>query len=128
MTGQPPSHWLVGGGQMGELIRQKDWSSTPLGPIEGWPADLRTAVQICLYHGLPTWIGWGPDAIQFYNDAAIAIVGKKHPRPLGEPTAPWWGEIWPVIGPMYRSAFERGEAAYAEDLRLDIARFGAVEE
>jgi hypothetical protein len=26
--------WLVGGGEMGKLIRSMDWSGTPLGPIE----------------------------------------------------------------------------------------------
>jgi hypothetical protein len=29
--------WLVGGGEMGALIRSMDWSKTPLGPIESWP-------------------------------------------------------------------------------------------
>jgi len=26
--------WLTGGGEMGKLIREMDWSRTPLGPIE----------------------------------------------------------------------------------------------
>ena len=25
--------WLIGGGEMGQLIRSKDWSKTPLGPL-----------------------------------------------------------------------------------------------
>jgi hypothetical protein len=29
--------WLAGGGELGKLIREKDWSQTPLGPIPGWP-------------------------------------------------------------------------------------------
>lgn len=31
------SDWLIGGGEMGKLIRSKDWSQTPLGPIGSWP-------------------------------------------------------------------------------------------
>ena len=32
--------WLVGGGEMGKVIRSMDWSKTPLGPIESWPESL----------------------------------------------------------------------------------------
>lgn len=40
---------LVGGGTMAEIIRHKDWSRTPLGPIDRWPQSLGTAVEICLH-------------------------------------------------------------------------------
>ena len=39
---------LVGGGEMGKLIRSMDWSRNPLGPIESWPQSLRTTVSLCL--------------------------------------------------------------------------------
>ena len=32
------------GGVMAGLVAAKDWSATPLGPIEGWSASLRMAV------------------------------------------------------------------------------------
>ena len=37
---------LAGGGEMGALMRAHDWSSSPLGPPEGWPQSLRTAVVV----------------------------------------------------------------------------------
>jgi hypothetical protein len=40
--------FLEGGGEMGALIRAKDWSSTPLGAVNAWPQSLRTAVSILL--------------------------------------------------------------------------------
>ena len=40
--------WLVGGGEMGKLIRSMDWSATSLGPIESWSQSLRTTVSLCL--------------------------------------------------------------------------------
>jgi hypothetical protein len=40
--------FLNGGGEMGERIRNKDWASTPLGPIEQWPQSLKTIVRIML--------------------------------------------------------------------------------
>jgi hypothetical protein len=33
--------WLGGGGEMGQLIRAMDWSTTSLGPINTWPQSLR---------------------------------------------------------------------------------------
>jgi hypothetical protein len=29
--------WLNAGGEMGALRWAKDWSGTPLGPVEAWP-------------------------------------------------------------------------------------------
>ena len=40
--------FLNGGGDMGARIRAYDWSRTPLGPPELWPASLKTAVRIML--------------------------------------------------------------------------------
>ncbi len=31
---------------MGRLMRAHDWSATPLGPVEGWPQSLKTAMRI----------------------------------------------------------------------------------
>ena len=40
--------FLSGGGEMGVLIRAKDWSKTPLGDPEDWPQSLRTMVSVML--------------------------------------------------------------------------------
>ena len=42
------SAWPRGGGIMGELVRQRDWSASSLGALEDWPASLRTSVDIVL--------------------------------------------------------------------------------
>jgi PAS domain S-box-containing protein len=39
---------FVGGGELGGLLRSHDWSQTPLGAVETWSDDLKTAVQILL--------------------------------------------------------------------------------
>ena len=44
---------------MGVCIREHDWSATPLGPPDSWPASLRTAVRLLLATRHPTAIGWG---------------------------------------------------------------------
>jgi hypothetical protein len=45
--------FLVGEGETAALIRARDWSATPLGPIEGWPSCLRTALELVLASPFP---------------------------------------------------------------------------
>lgn len=41
-------YFLKGGGEMGELMRAKDWSQTPLGDPADWPPNLCTWLPFCL--------------------------------------------------------------------------------
>jgi two-component system sensor histidine kinase VicK len=40
------SHYLQGGGEMGQLTREFDWSKTVLGAPEGWSQSLLTTIGI----------------------------------------------------------------------------------
>ena len=72
--------WLAGGGKLGRLIREYDWSKTPLGAIDGWPQSLKTSVNLILNSQHPMWLGWGPGATFLYNDAYIQVLSlDKHP-------------------------------------------------
>jgi len=48
---------LAGGGEMGALMRAFDWSTPPLGPMEGWPQALKTCVRLMLTSRQPLWLG-----------------------------------------------------------------------
>lgn len=78
---------------MAARIRSHDWAATRLGPVEGWPQSLRSAVDIILGMPGPATILWGPGHVQIYNDAYIAIARDRHPRLLGRPIAEGWPEI-----------------------------------
>jgi signal transduction histidine kinase/ActR/RegA family two-component response regulator len=125
---QSPSSFLAGGGQLGNLIRAKDWATTPLGPVETWPESLRTSVSICLNCSFPILIWWGPELVKIYNDAYAEIIAAKHPHALGNPGRAVWPEIWDIIGPMLGRVLDAGEAFPANDLRLDLHRKGYSEE
>ncbi|MEO6887425.1 MAG: ATP-binding protein [Ktedonobacteraceae bacterium] len=120
---------LAGGGEMGRLMRLKDWASSPLGPADQWPQSLRTAVSICLASRFPIIVFWGQELRQFYNDAYRPILGKtKHPQALGQRAEDCWPEIWNEIGPMLHSVLARGDATWSENLLLPLDRNGYVEE
>ncbi len=119
---------FTGGGQMGALMRQVDWPSTPLGPVQTWSKTLRPALSICIGSSFPIAIYWGPSLALLYNDAWRPILGEKHPWALGRAASEVWPEIWNTIGPMFQQVMTTGEATYSEDSLLLMHRHGYTEE
>jgi PAS domain S-box-containing protein len=124
----PKRGFLNGGGDMGERIRAHDWSATPLGRAETWPAALRSAVSICLGSAFPTAVYWGPELRLLYNDAWAPIPGERHPSALGRPAAEVWADIWPVVGPQLERVLATGEGFSTFDQLLRMQRAGRVHE
>ncbi len=119
--------WLVGGGEMGALIRAMDWSNTPLGPVDGWPQSLRTTVSLCLSSTFPILIAWGPERVQIYNDAYRPICGELHPRSMGQRFNECWATALPAVGHILDRA-QSGEGSYIENLPMELDRYGYLEE
>jgi PAS domain S-box-containing protein len=120
--------FLSGGGEMGQRIRDYDWSQSSLGSVEKWPQSLRTCVRIMLTSRQPIWIGWGKDLIKLYNDPYKDIVRGKHPWALGSPASAVWRDIWREIEPMLRQVMEKDEGTYVESQLLIMERNGYPEE
>jgi signal transduction histidine kinase len=119
---------FAAGGEMGELMRTVDWALTPLGPVEGWSQALRTMVGLLLRNRTAMLLWWGPKFVQIYNDPYRPVLGDKHPRSMGQPTAECWAEIWHVIGPMIEAPFRGEPATWSDDLEVLINRRGFLEE
>ena len=75
----------------------------------------------------PMWVWWGPQLINFYNDAYRVVLQNKHPAALGRPARQVWAEIWPQIEGRVDAAM-RGEASYSEAELLIMDRSGYPEE
>ena len=126
---KPSSDFLAGGGEMGALMRAYDWASSPLGAPLLWPQSLRTAVRILLNTNHPMFIFWGPDLIQFYNDAYSRTLGdERHPSALGACGRACWAEIWPLIGPEIEQVMAGGPATWHEDRLIPTTRDGRLEQ
>jgi CheY-like chemotaxis protein len=122
-----PAPWLVGDGEIVELIRSKDWSGTPLGPIESWPESLRTTVSLSLGSAFPINVIWGPGAVQIWNDAYSRVFGEKHPREFGSDYRVCWASAWPAIGDAFEAA-RAGRTVYLENQPMFLDRMGHLEE
>jgi PAS domain S-box-containing protein len=120
--------WLVGGGELGALIRAKDWAATPLGPIDDWPQSLRSAVSILLPSRAQIVLFWGPEFVAVYNDAYRPVFGSKHPTALGKPAREAWSELWDMLEPLLAGVVKTGDAFWAKDLMFILERHAYVEE
>ncbi len=120
--------FLVGGGEMGALIRAHDWTKSLIGPPEVWSQSLKMMVNFLLANRFPTLVWWGPHYVQLYNDAYRPVLGTKHPEALGQPGNACWPEIWHVLKPLVDAPFQGGPATWLEDFELEIHRHGFTEE
>ena len=125
MTAAP--EFLRDGGEMGAAMRSFDWAATPLGPPQTWPQELQTCLRIMLSSRQPMWVWWGPQLINFYNDAYRFVLKNKHPAALGQPAREVWAEIWGQIRGRIEAAMA-GEASYSEAELLILDRAGYPEE
>src|SRR3954449_8619307 len=120
---------FANGGELGRERDRRDWSQTPLGPPDTWPAALRNLVRIVLTSRFSMWAAWGSELTAFYNDAYWRdTLQAKHPWALGRPASQMWAEIWEDIGPRIRSGLDTGVATWDEDLLLFLQRSGYPEE
>ncbi len=122
--------FLARGGEMGKLIRSKNWDSHPLGNPDEWPPSLLTSLSIILNAKFPMFLWWGPELYSFYNDAYRPSLGNegKHPTILGQPAKKAWPEIWDIISPLIKQVLNGGESTWSEDQLIPIYRNGKIED
>src|SRR5690242_680441 len=120
--------FFAGDGEMRRRIREHDWASTPLGPIEDWPLTLRSTVDTLLSSAFASIVLWGRELIQVYNDAYAQLIGVKHPYALGRGNRVVWPEVWNINEPIFEQVMG-GETITREDALYPLARRdGAVED
>ena len=114
---------------MRSVYDEVDWSATPLGPRDSWPALLRLLVDLCLDSEFPVQVSWGPDLLMLYNDAYIPLLGvENHPWALGRPASEVGPHPWPASEERLREVMETGRAYHSGDQGLIINRHGYPEE
>lgn len=133
MTSEEQAHaisetLLAAGGEMADLMRSHPWESTGMGPIDTWPASLKTTLRIILGCHCPMFIWWGEERISLYNDACRPLLGRQHPRALGQSAVEVWAEGWAATGPQVEAVWREGRPDWQEGLLLLLERGGDRQE
>jgi two-component sensor histidine kinase len=120
--------FLSGGGEMGARIRAYDWNSSVLGPPQDWPQSLRVIIRLILNSRQPMLIWWGPELIQFYNDAYIPLMEtERHPGALGGRGRDFCEHIWDFVGPQIDHVMAGNGSTGQEDRLVPTTRNGRRE-
>lgn len=114
---------LAGAGATGALIAARDWSKTPLGPMECWPPSLRAALDIVLHAPSPMALSWGEQSILLYNDGYAALAGSRHPAALGVPVLEAWPEVAELNARVLATVRAGGTLSF-RDMELTLSRAG----
>jgi PAS domain S-box-containing protein len=118
--------FLDGGGAMGAMLRQHDWSASPLGLPDAWPPSLKAMVGVMLAAPQAMVVYWGDAQWMLYNDGYREILGDHHPA-IGQPFAQVWAEANDEVGPIIARAYA-GQPSYRDDIELVLQRHGYAEE
>ncbi|NNU28777.1 SpoIIE family protein phosphatase [Isoptericola sediminis] len=119
----------VRGQDCGEAALAVDWSATPLGPPDAWPAGLRRAVELCFSTRFAVLVSWGPELTMIYNDGYREMLGRDlHPQAMGAAAPKLWGQIWDEVGPLFDDVIRTGRPTWDVDMPLMMDRSGFVEE
>ena len=81
------------GTQLDRLIAAFHWASTSMGPIESWPAHVKSTIRLVVDCDLPIVTLWGRDGVVIYNDAYAEFAGSRHPALLGASALQAWPEL-----------------------------------
>lgn len=105
-----------------------DWSATPLGGIDNWSGELRTAVGLMMTSGYAGAVWWGRDLHLVHNDAYADELLRDRGPALGKKFDDIWGDVAPVVRPQFDAIFDSGIGATWNEQRIDMDRDGRREE
>jgi PAS domain S-box-containing protein len=121
------SVWPGCGGEAATLLRTKDWSRTPLGPLDSWPSTLRILTDTVLRAPVSMVLVWGEERTLIYNDAYARIAADRHPRAFGGSVRDAWPEAWDFNREVYDACFA-GEERVFRDAHFVLDHHGAPRE
>jgi signal transduction histidine kinase len=119
--------FLSGGGEAAEIIASFDWAETPLGPIESWPASLKSTIALILRSPVPIVTLWGVDGIMIYNDGYSGFAGGRHPNLFGSKVREGWPEVAEFNDNIMKAGLA-GETLAYRDFPLTLYRHGGEPE
>ena len=122
--------FLQNGGEMAQIIADKDWTSHPLGIPENWPIALKLTLGNLLKNSFPKFLFWGEEFFNFYNDAYRPSLGVegKHPFIIGQKFDEAWPELKDTLKLVAEKVYQTGEPSWFENQLVPIFRNGKIED
>ncbi|SMQ45798.1 unnamed protein product [Zymoseptoria tritici ST99CH_3D7] len=108
-----------------------DWTSSPLGAIEAWPATFRTMVLMAMADTTPSAVLYGTaiGASIVYNEAfAVLLPSKTHPGLQGHLVQEKLDDICSEFDAAWERQVKSGQVEILPDQRIRSDRLGLVEE
>lgn len=117
------AYFLAGDGEVAALLRDHDWSNSPLGEPDRWPVSLCVLMGVILASKQPMYLLWGAEQVMLYNDAYIPVLAGRHPASIGESIRDIWADSWSDISELIDRACQ-GQAVYMDDFQVALYRNG----
>ena len=111
-----------------EFVRNRDWSSTLVGPMHIWPFQLRQYMVAIMSNPAPRLFVYGTEMVFFYNEACAPLFGVKHPECFGKPILEHFAEVWDDVGAMLREVYDTGKTLTLKRLPVSLKRSEITEE
>jgi PAS domain S-box-containing protein len=116
----------AGGGNMGQLLRETDWSSSSIGARSSWSAGFVASMSMMLNSAESVFLVWGPEQLLFFNDAFHAVLPGIPETALGRPVSSVLGSAWDEMSP-YAEQVLAGNSSRIKNQFLTISRNGLSE-
>ncbi|KAG4441101.1 hypothetical protein IFR05_003391 [Cadophora sp. M221] len=110
------------------FVLDVDWKTSPLGPIELWPVQLRQMVLLVIQDPSPAVVYWGEDSTIVYNEAYTHLIGQKHPALQGQDPKIEFSEIWDHFEKLLARQRETAQTTVEANAFLLLHRHGFLEE
>ncbi|MET0505227.1 MAG: ATP-binding protein [Luteibacter sp.] len=108
-------------------IRAFDWSTTPLGPVERWPAALRSMLATMFDMPQPMYLAAEPGQLFFFNDLYRPMLGARIGGAIGKRFDDLWADVWDDVK-VYVDRALAGEGSMHRDMHLRMTRHGFDED
>ncbi|KAI7154666.1 histidine kinase [Hortaea werneckii] len=109
------------------FVKNFDWASTAVGPMESWSMQLRLVVVSIMRNPAPRLIVWGEKKTFIHNEACAPLFGSKHPDCLGKPIQEAFPETWSGIDTIIEACYQGQTVSHAH-LPLALKRSEIEEE
>ena len=111
-------------GDCATLLRNFDWSKTPVGRVETWSPVLKTAAALLIHSPVPIVMLWGPSGGDDLQRRLFrSLPGHRHPMQFGLNVRDGWPEVADFNDNVMKVGLAGGTLAY-RDQELTLYRRG----